>query len=279
MRIARRAYAKINWALDVLGQRDDGYHELDMLLETITLFDELVFESDSVLSLIVNGRPAPAGTKNLVIKAADKLMEITGRKRGARIHLTKRIPIRAGLGGGSSDCAAALLALNQLWRLEIPMRQLMEIGAQLGADVPFCMGTGLARVRGFGERLLRMQARRRIPLVLLHPGGGLGTPVVFRAWDEGGFTPLGIDMNGVQQALMQGDLHAVKTLSDNALEGPAIRLAPEIWEAREQLLAAGAVYAQMSGSGTAVFGAFPDIGLAREACRSLGRRAILAQTC
>ena len=186
MRITCKAYAKINWALDIVARRDDGYHELDMLMQTVALSDELSFESDGELSLTVGGRMVPSDGRNLVIRAAQALWAHTGKRHGARIHLVKHIPVRAGLGGGSADCGAALLALNRLWRLNLPLKTLLEIGAGLGADVPFCMGLGLARVRGVGERLLRMEAPRPMPLVILHPGPGLSTAQVFGQWDSAG---------------------------------------------------------------------------------------------
>lgn len=278
MRITCRAYAKINWALDIVARREDGYHELDMLMQTVALSDELRFESDGELSLTVGGRPVPSDGHNLVIRAAQALSQHTGKRHGARIHLIKRIPVRAGLGGGSADCGAALLALNRLWRLNLPLKTLMEIGAELGADVPFCMGLGLARVRGVGERLLRIEAPRRVPLVILQPGQGLSTAQVFGQWDREGEKGLGLDVGRAQAALSAGDLDVLSRLTGNALEAPAIALLPEIWQARERLLSLGAAVAQMSGSGSAVFGAFADWEKARWAKSVLGYRAILTWT-
>lgn len=278
MRITHRAYAKINWALDVVGRRQDGYHELDMLMQTVALNDELSFETAGSLSLTVGGRPVPADGRNLVLQAAQALMDYTGKRHGARIHLVKHIPVRAGLGGGSADCGATLLALNRLWRLGLPLKTLLEIGATLGADVPFCMGVGLARVRGVGERLLRMEAKQRFPLVILHPGPGLSTPQVFGQWDRMGQRGLALPLDLAQSALAAGDLYAFARMTGNALEPPAIALLPEIWQARDRLLQLGAVVAQMSGSGSAVFGAFPSWEKARYAKEALGYRAILTWT-
>lgn len=278
MKIVQRAHAKINWALDVLARREDGYHDLDMLITSISLFDELSFEPAQELTLVANGRPVPRDSRNLVIKAAEALNHHTGKRRGASIQLVKRIPVRAGLGGGSADCAATLQALNRLWCLGLSMRELIEIGATLGSDVPVCMGIGLARVRGVGEKLLRMEAKRRVPLVILHPGMGLGTPDVFRKWDETERGGLGLNLDGAQKALMDGDMEAFFGLTGNALERSAIALMPEVWDAREALLGAGARFAQMSGSGSAVYGVFDDWSAARQAKAQLGPKAILTQT-
>ena len=180
------ARAKINWSLNILGVRPNGYHELDMLMQQISLSDELVFEPADTLSLTVGG--APGDENDLVLKAARALAELARQRgmetSGARICLTKRIPSRAGLGGGSADCAETLKALNRLWNLNFPMETLLELGAKLGADVPFCLTGGLARVSGFGERIDPLCNPPHCALVLITPGGGLSTPEVFRAYDE-----------------------------------------------------------------------------------------------
>ncbi len=272
------AHAKINWALDILGKRADGFHEMDMLITSIALRDELRFEEADELTLSVNGRPLPVDRRNLVIRAAEALIERAGQPLGARIRLTKRIPARAGLGGGSADCAATLRALNRLWRLGLTMGELTQIGARLGSDVPVCMELGLARVRGVGERIARMERQRRVPLLILHPGMGLSTPEVFQRWDEQDKGPLGLDLDGAQAALISGNFEAFERLTGNALEESAISLMPEVRSAKEQLLLAGARFAQMSGSGSAVYGTFDDWQRAKAAKARLGRRAILTET-
>lgn len=180
------ARAKINWSLNILGVRPNGYHELDMLMQQISLSDELAFEPADALSLTVGG--APGDESDLVLKAARALAELARQRgmetSGARICLTKRIPSRAGLGGGSADCAETLKALNRLWNLNFPMETLLELGAKLGADVPFCLTGGLARVSGVGERIEPLRNPPHCALVLITPGGGLSTPEVFRAYDE-----------------------------------------------------------------------------------------------
>lgn len=180
------ARAKINWSLNILGVRPNGYHELDMLMQQISLSDELVFEPADALSLTVGG--APGDESDLVLKAARALAELARQRgmetSGARICLTKRIPSRAGLGGGSADCAETLKALNRLWNLNFPMETMLELGAKLGADVPFCLTGGLARVSGVGERIEPLRNPPHCALVLITPGGGLSTPEVFRAYDE-----------------------------------------------------------------------------------------------
>ena len=241
MAILMLAHAKINWALEVTGVRPDGYHALDMLMQRIDLADELFMEPARWISLTVDGKSIPSGGRNLVVRAANALNEYMGTRRGARIRLKKRIPVRAGLGGGSADCAAALLGLNRMWRLNLPESKLMEIGLRLGADVPYLLRGGFARVRGIGDELTPLDGARSVPLVLVRPGGGLSTPHVFAEYDRMAQARGEIDIEGAYRALACGDLHAYDRLSGNALEAPARKLMPEIGRVMERLRMEGAV--------------------------------------
>lgn len=256
MRISIKAHAKINWSLNILALRDDGYHELDMLMHALELHDELIFEPARWLSLSVNGQTLPVGGRNLIIRAANALNEYTGERHGARIQLKKHIPIRAGLGGGSADCAVTLKALNRLWNLHLSNEKLLEIGASLGADVPFCMTGGLARVGGVGEKIAPIPGAPSVPLAMVTPGGGLSTPAVFKAWDDGGYPIIPVDMPALGNALVKGDLELAQKLSHNSLEAPAITLMPEIGEIIEAFRGMGARMVRMTGSGSTVFAVF-----------------------
>lgn len=313
------ARAKINWSLNILGVRPNGYHELDMLMQQISLSDELVFEPADALSLTVGG--APGDESDLVLKAARALAELVRQRgmetSGARICLTKRIPSRAGLGGGSADCAETLKALNRLWNLNFPMETLLELGAKLGADVPFCLTGGLARVSGVGERIEPLRNPPHCALVLITPGGGLSTPEVFRAYDE--MVKQGEDFGGkhaenavkyspenptsgscmaehsrealargncaatehsplrLAEVLLAGDYALAERLSFNALEAPAIRLLPEIGKWINRFRELGARYVRMTGSGSTVFGVFDSLETAR-AIASQIPGAIVAET-
>ena len=277
MKICVQAHAKINWSLSVCGERPDGYHELDMLMQSIELSDELTFERARRLTLEVDGQHLPGGDRNLVIRAANALNEALGKRMGARITLKKHIPARAGLGGGSADCAAALLALNRLWNLRLPMHTLQQIGLQLGADVPFCLQAGLCRAQGVGEILTPLPDAPGIPLVMLTPGGGLSTPAVFRAWGQCGCPATPVDIPALARALSDGDLTQAQRLASNDLEAPAIALMPEIGEWIERFRALGADFVRMSGSGSTVFAAFRDEEKARAAAAQIPR-AILTRT-
>ena len=264
-----KAHAKLNWSLDILGTRPNGYHELDMLMQHIELSDELTFENARWTMLTIDGQPLPVGGRNLIVRAANALNDYMGTRRGARIQLKKRIPVRAGLGGGSADCAATLIALNRLWKLRLTTDKLCEIGAKLGADVPFCIRGGVCRVSGIGEIIEPMPCGPRIPMVLLHPGGGLSTQAVFGRFDADHYPTLHVDTPAVARAVQAGDIAAYDACSGNALEAPAISLMAEVRTAMEQLRAAGAGAVRMSGSGSAVFGLFETDAQAQQAAEKL----------
>ena len=269
------AHAKINWALNITGRRDDGYHLLDMLMQSIALRDELRVEPADALSLTVNGEPT--GEDNLVLRAARALNRHAGRSLGARMALEKRVPARAGLGGGSADCAAALIALNALWGLGLSHETLLRLGERLGADVPFCLTGGLAIVRGIGEQIERVPDAPEIPLVLVRPGDGLSTGEVFSLWDGGGFPEVRLDTRALAEAVARRDLRAVDALCANALTAPAVSLMPEIASLISNMRALGAAAAFMTGSGSTVVGAFEDASAAARAA-NLIPGAILTKT-
>lgn len=267
MSITCKAHAKINWALDITGRRADGYHLLDMVMQSIDLHDDLLIEPAEALTLTVDGEPA--GEDNLVLKAARALLVHTGKTRGARMALIKRIPAQAGMGGGSADCAAALTALNALWELDLSRAELLQIGERLGADVPFCLTGGLARVSGVGEIIEPVKDAPQIPLVLVRPGGGLSTAAVFGLWDGGGFPPAAFDAEALTDALVRRDLSAVNDLHANALTAPAISLLPGIGRTIQRLRDHGASAAFMTGSGSTAVGAFDDMPAATRAAAAI----------
>ena len=270
MVINAKAHAKINWSLDILATREDGYHELDMLMQRIELHDDISFQNAKWLSLNINGRQVPANGKNLVLKAANALCELMGKRYGARINLKKRIPVRAGLGGGSADCAVALIALNRLWGINLAREPLLEMGAKLGADVPFCMEGVFARVQGVGDKMTALPAAPRIPLVLIMPGEGLSTAAVFTEYDSMAQKPLGVDMLALSDALRARDFEACKAISGNSLEAPAVKLLPEVQDSINMLYENGASFARMTGSGSCVFGAFRTSAEALQAIDRMG---------
>lgn len=271
---------KINWTLDVTGRRADGYHLLDMLMQPIALHDTLSILPADDLALAIDGAPdLSPGEDNLILRAARALQKEYGVLSGARIALTKRIPMGAGLGGGSADAAAALKGLNALWGLGADLAALCRIGEGLGADVPFCLHDAPRRARGIGEILTPMESRT-YPLVLLQPCAALSTREVFAAYHASpDIRPP--DTARAAKALSVGDLAALREYAGNVLESASIPLRPEIAQAKKSLYESGAAFSQMTGSGSVVFGAFEDRETAAQACAALKRQwntCILTET-
>ncbi|MBF0212833.1 MAG: 4-(cytidine 5'-diphospho)-2-C-methyl-D-erythritol kinase [Magnetococcales bacterium] len=255
------APAKVNLVLRVVGRRADGYHLLESLMVFFPLFDRLeITPTAEGLTLICDPPVTCAPEENLVWRAAHLLAQSAGVTRGACMKLVKQIPDGAGLGGGSSDAALTLLALNRLWGVNRGLDALIELGVKLGADVPFFLGGRSAWVSGIGERLEPLNDPVRGELVLVFPGAGLATATVFKQL-AGRFprarAPVNLSEAGADPA----------SWLENDLELPALELAPTVAVARSALLKAGARAALMSGSGSTVFGLFPDSATALAAVR------------
>ncbi len=257
-----RAPAKINLTLDVLGRRPDGYHALRSVMQTLELHDtleltgltapEIVFECDV---------PALRGDANLVVRAARLLREHTGYSGGARIALRKRIPIDAGLGGGSSDAAATLQGLAQLWDLDLPRDHLAELGAHLGSDVPFFLYAPTALVSGRGEYVESLPPIPPVHVVLHKPEGGVSTERVFAAFPPARYS----DGSGTERllaALREGRPVEEWPLS-NGLQETVAELYPEVASALSRLAAAGVPRPILTGSGSTVYALFASQDQAR----------------
>lgn len=272
MKLRIQARAKINWTLDVVGVLENGYHDLDMLMQSVTLCDQMTMEDADALKLSVRmgGGYVPSDESNLVLRAARALQARTGCTRGASIALRKYIPVAAGMGGGSSDAAAALKGLNVLWNLGLSDDALEEIGLTVGADVPFCIRGGLQRAKGMGERLTPVPMGQPLYIVAFQPCRGLSTREVFAALHEGGIRDEDRpDNEAAQRALERGDVRLLGRSLGNVLEPVSRRLRPDIDRAICEIEAAGAAGARMTGSGSAVFGVFPYAGACRKAAQTL----------
>lgn len=256
------ARAKLNLVLDVTGRRPDGYHTLDGVMLSVTLADTLRFTPGKETKVICDGAVLPE--VNTVSRAAALYMELTNNPGfTGTFALTKRIPMEAGLGGGSADGAAALMALQEHYGA-LGLRQLFRAALKLGADVPFCLLGGMARAEGIGEKLTPLP-RCKSPLwfVIAKPKAGVSTKALFSALDLGAVSHP--DVPALLNALAAGDVSAIGRAFGNALYPAARAMAPEIGAYRERLLSLGALGASMTGSGSAVFGLFPDERAAREA--------------
>lgn len=277
-----KARAKINWTLDIVGQREDGYHLMDMLMQPVTLADEVILLPAEEVTLTTGGSPLlPADEKHLAYRAAMALKKHTGYPGGAAIHVEKRIPVGAGMGGGSADAAAVLVGLNKLWQLGLSQEALEAIGLTLGADVPFCIRGGLTRTTGIGEVMAPLPCGRTWPLVVVQPCEGLSTKEIFTAYHEG-VVDARPDNDAASLALAKGDGPALSAAMANVMQPVSEQRRPAIAEAIRKLTEQGAFAAQMTGSGSAVFGAFAEesaADAAYEALRSLWERTFRCDTC
>jgi len=250
-------------ALEVLGKRGDGYHEIATVLQAVDLFDRLTMETADILSLHADDPELPTDDGNLVMRAARLLQKAAGIENGARLRLQKRIPVAAGLGGGSSDAAAALLGLNRLWGLRWPRARLQELAVELGMDVPFFLGTGRAVARGRGERLQALPGGGGYALVLVNPRTPLSTREVYGRVPAGWHAePTGTER--VIEALRRRNVTALAAALTNNLERVVEPVLPVIGRMKAALLAAGALGAIMSGSGPTVFGLTRSLDHARQ---------------
>jgi 4-diphosphocytidyl-2-C-methyl-D-erythritol kinase len=271
MPVEELAPAKVNLDLHVLGRRADGYHELDSLTAFAALGDRLVFYEHECLELELCGPfagPLAAEADNLVLRAARSLAACAGRRAAVRITLDKRLPVAAGLGGGSADAAATLRGLNRLWRLRMTPADLAVLGAALGADVPVCLAGRAARLRGVGERVEPWDGLPPLPVLLVNPGLPLATAAVFGALEriatpvERAWPPPG-EPDAFLAWLRRGANH---------LEAPALRLLPPIGEMLTGLATQqGCTLARMSGSGATCFGLFATAAARDAAAAALGR--------
>jgi 4-diphosphocytidyl-2-C-methyl-D-erythritol kinase len=266
--VTEAAHAKVNLFLHVLERRPDGYHTLDSLVVFAAPADTLRAEPDETVSLAVDGpfAGALAGADNLVLRAAQALAAATGTARGARLTLTKALPIASGIGGGSADAAAALRALDRLWGLGLGADRLAALGTGLGADIPVCVRGQPARMGGIGERLAAAPALPRFGLLLANPGFALATAAVFAARSGGLDAPAALPGSWPDAATMARDLARCR----NALEPAAIALCPPIAAVLDRLRALpGARLARLSGSGATCFALFDDDTAAADAARAL----------
>lgn len=252
------AFAKINWFLKILGKRDDGFHEICTVFQTVSLHDDLIFSESEDLILTCDAPGTPTGESNLIVRAAKVLQKKFKIKRGARIHLKKRIPSPGGLGGGSSDAAVALVGLSKLWKLEIGLAELREIGKNLGSDVPFFFCGGTARATGRGTEIEPVKDFEERFILIVTPGIEISTAVAYARLNAPrltNFSPESILKLCRERA---GEQHLRQSNLENDFETTVFKIEPEIGRVKENLLRAGARRALMSGSGASVFGVFDN---------------------
>lgn len=264
------AFAKINLALRILGKRADGYHDLDTVFQTISLHDtvKIAATENSEIVLSCDDRRLPADETNLVFRAAEGLRHRFATTKGARIRLAKRIPVQAGLGGGSSDAAVTLLALVYLWKLTATPEDLLAVGSRLGADVPFFLFGGVARGTGTGDKIAPLPDALEKFLLIVKPNANTKTSDAYQAFDERSLTTRN---SKTILSTSQSTEHFDRSFAslENDFEEVIFDLEPEIARAKAALMRAGAAAAMLAGSGSAVFGIFDSEDAQRRAIQAI----------
>lgn len=253
--------AKINYLLEIKGQRKDGYHDIETVFQTISFYDELIFSESSLDIVIETDEPELSNTKeNLIYKAADLLLRKKGIKKGAHIQLKKNIPMGSGLGGGSSNAACTLRGLNKLWNLNISDEELVKYASHIGADASFFIRGGMAIGRGRGEKIstIRSGMKIKLPLLVVCPPFKVSTQQAYAKWDEDGYTSRGEGLDKFLRSLYRNDLRGIADNLYNDFEQMIIKECPLIQKIKDILIAHGALGTLMTGSGSAVYGVFKD---------------------
>ena len=273
-----RAMAKINLGLDVLHKREDGYHEVRMIMQTIQMYDVLDIRKrkEPGISLSTNLPYIPSDERNLVYKAAKLLMDEFQVKEGIDMKLTKFIPVAAGMAGGSSDAAAAFVGINRMFQLGLSEQDLMDRAVQIGADVPYCIMRGTALAEGIGEKLTRLPQMPRCYVLVGKPGINVSTKLAYENLNLKSVSEHP-DIDGMISAIDERNLHGITSRMQNVFEPGIIRSYPVIQEIKDLMENEGALKAMMSGSGPTVFGIFDNRAKMEKAADKL-RKSHLAKT-
>ena len=268
--ISLKALAKINLGLDVVRRREDGYHEVRMIMQTIHLYDRLDIKrtKESGIQIQTNLSFLPVNENNLIYKAAKLLMDEFSITDGVSVKLDKRIPVAAGMAGGSTDAAAMLFGMNRLFSLGLTKRQLMERGVQIGADVPYCIMRGTALAEDIGEELSQLPPMVKCPVLIAKPSISVSTKFVYQnlKLDDATIHP---DIDLLIEDIRAKNLYDIAAHMGNVLETVTIPNYPVIDEIKKHMLSHGAVGAMMSGSGPTVFGLFDDEATAKKAYKAM----------
>ncbi len=273
-----KALAKINLGLDVLGRRDNGYHDVKMVMQTIYLYDDVILKKtkESGIQLATNLSYLPVDENNIAYKAAKLLREEFELQEGISIYLKKRIPVSAGMAGGSTNAAAVLFGMNRMFDLGLSMQELMERGVKLGADVPYCVMRGTVLAEGIGEILTPLSPMPKCTILIAKPGISVSTKTVYEKFDALSRIEHP-DIDGLVRGLEEGDLQKISSCMGNVLEMVTIEDYPIIEQIKNIMKREGALHAIMSGSGPTVFGIFEDRKSAKRAYRALREKNMAKQ--
>lgn len=280
-KIELKAYGKINIGLDVIRKREDGYHDLDMIMQTVGVYDDVIISREDgtqtyEIEVSTDADILPNDKGNLAFMAAKVLMEAYDIKAKVKIHINKRIPIAGGMAGGSADCAAVLRGVNQLFQLGLTDEQLQEYGVKLGADVPYCIVGGTKRAQGIGEILTDLPTPPKCYVIIAKPDAFVSTKFVYSH-----IRPAQIenhpDIDGIIESIKAGDLYGTCEKIANVMEDVTIPEYPIIQKVKDILKSNGAVNALMSGSGPTVFGIYDDEEKAKQSMDALSGKEFVSQ--
>ena len=280
-KIELKAYGKINIGLDVIRKREDGYHDLDMIMQTVGVYDDVIISREDgtqtyEIEVSTDADILPNDKGNLAFMAAKVLMEAYDIKSKVKIHINKRIPIAGGMAGGSADCAAVLRGVNKLFQLGLTDEQLQEYGVKLGADVPYCIVGGTKRAQGIGEILTDLPTPPKCYVIIAKPDAFVSTKFVYSH-----IRPAQIenhpDIDGIIESIKAGDLYGMCEKIANVMEDVAIPEYPIIQKVKDILKSNGAVNALMSGSGPTVFGIYDDEEKAKQSMDVLSGKEFVSQ--
>lgn len=259
-----KAKAKINWTLDILGTNDDGYHVLDMLMQSISLFDKVEIIKQDEFLLQTDKKYIPCDERNTAYKAAQYFFDALGKEKQCLIKINKNIPSGAGLGGGSADAAAVLNGLNQLYGMPLDDKKLSELALKVGADVPFLLKGGFCRAKGIGEQMISLEAKKYVLLLAMDFSAPISTKNAYSLFDQMA-QQVHPDTDDFIEAIYKRDFEKMKKCGGNSLLEPSSCLAASVPELIQKMYSCGAMFSSMTGSGSTVFGVFESVDKALEA--------------
>ena len=277
-RLELKSLAKINLGLDVLGKRDNGYHDVRMVMQTIYLYDDVVLQKIKEKEIRVESNLffLPVDENNIAYKAAKLLIDEFHIEEGISIRLNKFIPVAAGMAGGSSNAAAVLFGMNKMFNLGLSKQELMDRGVKLGADVPYCIMRGTVLAEGIGEELTELPPMPKCHILIAKPTVSVSTKTVYDKFDALKEVEHP-DIDGILEGLKNQDLYKIASSLGNVLEGVTVKEYPVISEIKEEMIEAGALNSLMSGSGPTVFGIFDDKKKAKKAQLKLKEKNLARQ--
>ena len=265
------APAKLNISLDITGVDEKGYHLLDMIMQTVSVFERITLTKQDEISMTSNAKFIPTDDKNIAVKAAVKFFEYTGIKGGVHIHIKKTVPIKAGMAGGSADAAGVIVGLDYMYGTKLSMDQMCEIGLMCGSDIPFMIHGGTKRIQGTGDVILPCPQMPQCHLVICMPQKGVSTPQAYANYDSMGIKTT-VETDKLVEAIKNKDLAGIAKYMANDLETAAG--SDETQPIKEKLIELGAIGSMMTGSGAAVYGIFDAEETAQKAADALKDKAL-----